>query len=86
MVRREGYEEDVVFVPQKGQRTARIARKLKALPAQAPPTGATPSAATTATEAAPSTVEVARDTGRRADALPRSSAAEQPATEPKPLP
>ena len=55
VVRREGYEEEVVFVPPKGQRAVRIQRKLNARPAaNAPVTPTDPSPApnpeTSATE------------------------------------
>lgn len=37
LLRREGFEDEVVFVPEKGRKAARIARKLKPLPAPAEP-------------------------------------------------
>ena len=67
VVRREGYEEDVVFVPQKGQRTARIARKLKALPAPGAADGRHADRCHDRDGSGPVNRRGARDTGRRAD-------------------
>jgi arabinogalactan oligomer / maltooligosaccharide transport system substrate-binding protein len=73
-LRRAGYEDDEVSVPPKGQRAARIAKKLNALPAgDAPVTTPAPSAAanpgTSATETEPA-----------AEPTTSAPAADQPAT------
>jgi maltose-binding protein MalE len=53
VVRREGYEDDVVFVPPKGQRAARIPRTLKMLNAADAPAAEAPGSAAPEASAAP---------------------------------
>lgn len=83
LVRRGGFEDDVVFVPQKGQRAARIERKLKALPSAtpstAPPTSAAP-VASPAPSTAPGPEPSAAEAEPAVEPIASAPASEQPAS------